>query len=81
VITQLLCATDWGELDYLIVDMPPGTGYGTTVIYKLLITSSYIPFCRDVQITLSQSAFFTGAVIVTTPHILSLADVTKAREH
>jgi Mrp family chromosome partitioning ATPase/DUF971 family protein len=60
VITQLLCATEWGPLDYLIVDMPPGTG--------------------DVQITLSQSAFFSGAVVVTTPHPLSTADVKKGIE-
>ena len=57
VINQLLNATDWGPLDYLIVDMPPGTG--------------------DIQITLSQSAFFTGAVVVTTPHPLSITDVAK----
>ena len=57
VINQLLNATDWGDLDYLIVDMPPGTG--------------------DIQITLSQSAFFTGAVVVTTPHPLSIIDVSK----
>ena len=57
VITQLLCSTEWGELDYLVVDTPPGTG--------------------DVQITLTQSAFFSGAVVVTTPHLLSVADVLK----
>ena len=60
VINQLLCATEWGELDYLIIDMPPGTG--------------------DIQIALSQSAFFTGAVIVTTPHALSIMDVAKGVE-
>mmetsp|Transcript_18140 Transcript_18140/g.17475 ORF Transcript_18140/g.17475 Transcript_18140/m.17475 type:complete len:561 (+) Transcript_18140:74-1756(+) len=57
VINQLVAATEWGDLDYLIVDMPPGTG--------------------DIQITLSQAITFTGAVIVTTPHELSLADATK----
>jgi Mrp family chromosome partitioning ATPase len=54
VINQLVAATDWGDLDYLIVDMPPGTG--------------------DMQITLSQAIAFTGAVIMTSPHELSLAD-------
>jgi ATP-binding protein involved in chromosome partitioning len=57
VINQLIASTDWGELDYLIVDMPPGTG--------------------DIQITLSQSIAFSGAVIVSTPHILSVADAIK----
>ena len=57
VITQLVAATEWGDLDYLLVDMPPGTG--------------------DIQITLTQAAAITGAVIVTTPHTLSLADAAK----
>lgn len=59
ILNQLLLATEWGELDYLVVDMPPGTG--------------------DLQITLSQSACLSGAVIVTTPHRLSLADAAKGR--
>jgi len=57
VINQLVGATDWGDLDYLVVDMPPGTG--------------------DIQITLTQSMAFSGAVIVTTPHALSLIDAAK----
>ncbi|MFM1920103.1 MAG: hypothetical protein RLZZ303_1737 [Candidatus Hydrogenedentota bacterium] len=54
---QLLQQTDWGELDYLIIDMPPGTG--------------------DIQLTLVQQAALDGAIIVTTPHALSLADVAR----
>ncbi|WED22651.1 iron-sulfur cluster carrier protein ApbC [Vibrio sp. JC009] len=54
---QLLEETDWPELDYLVIDMPPGTG--------------------DVQLTLSQQIPVTGAVIVTTPQDLALADVRK----
>jgi ATP-binding protein involved in chromosome partitioning len=57
LINQLLLATDWGALDYLLLDMPPGTG--------------------DIQITLSQSACMSGAVVVTTPHQLSLVDAAK----
>jgi len=57
VINQMLHKTQWGELDYLLVDMPPGTG--------------------DIQITLSQAVSFTGVVVVTTPHLLSVADVAK----
>ena len=47
LIQQFLGQVDWGELDYLLIDLPPGTG--------------------DVQLTLTQSAPLTGAVIVTTP--------------
>jgi len=60
VIQQFLRSVQWGELDYLIVDLPPGTG--------------------DVQLTLIQSVALTGTVIVTTPSIVSLADVRKAVE-
>jgi ATP-binding protein involved in chromosome partitioning len=60
VIQQFLRSVRWGELDYLIVDLPPGTG--------------------DVQLTLIQTASITGAVIVTTPSVVALADVRKAVE-
>jgi ATP-binding protein involved in chromosome partitioning len=60
VMQQFLRSVRWGELDYLIVDLPPGTG--------------------DVQLTLIQSVAVTGAVIVTTPSIVALADVRKAIE-
>ena len=60
VIQQFLRSTQWGELDYLIVDLPPGTG--------------------DVQLTLIQSVSVSGAVVVTTPSIVALADVRKAIE-
>ena len=58
VFTQLLNDTDWGELDYLVIDSPPGTG--------------------DIQLTLVQSTSVTGAVIVTTPQQVALADARKA---
>jgi len=60
VIQQFLRSVVWGELDYLIVDLPPGTG--------------------DVQLTLIQTVPVTGAVIVTTPSVVALADVRKAIE-
>lgn len=60
VMQQFLRSVQWGELDYLIIDLPPGTG--------------------DVQLSLAQSVAVTGAVIVTTPSIVALADVRKAIE-
>jgi ATP-binding protein involved in chromosome partitioning len=59
-IRQLLRDVMWGELDYLIVDLPPGTG--------------------DVQLTLIQTLPLTGAVMVTTPQDVALADVRKGGE-
>jgi Mrp family chromosome partitioning ATPase/DUF971 family protein len=56
-IQQILLNTDWGELDYLLIDMPPGTG--------------------DVHLTITQTLRLSGAVIVTTPHTLSLIDVAR----
>jgi ATP-binding protein involved in chromosome partitioning len=60
VITQFLRSVEWGELDYLVIDLPPGTG--------------------DVQLTLIQTVAVTGAVVVTTPSAVALADVRKAIE-
>jgi ATP-binding protein involved in chromosome partitioning len=56
-IRQFLGDLDWGALDYLVLDLPPGTG--------------------DAQLTLSQHAPLTGAVIVTTPQDVALVDARK----
>tara|TARA_B100000614_G_scaffold261124_1_gene289803 strand:- start:556 stop:1563 length:1008 start_codon:yes stop_codon:yes gene_type:complete len=56
-ILQFLRQVNWGVLDYLIVDLPPGTG--------------------DVQMTIAQEIRPEGAIIVTTPHELSRADVQR----
>lgn len=56
-ISELLGNVNWGELDFLVVDLPPGTG--------------------DAQLTLSQKVPIAGAVIVTTPQDVALADATK----
>lgn len=56
-LKQLITDADWGELDYLIIDLPPGTG--------------------DIHLTLVQSIPVTGAVIVSTPQNVALADVRK----
>jgi len=58
-INQFLGDVSWGELDYLILDLPPGTG--------------------DVQLTLAQSLTVTGAVVVSTPQEVALADVVRAQ--
>ena len=60
VMQQFLRSVQWGELDYLIIDLPPGTG--------------------DVQLSLIQTVPLTGAVVVTTPSVVALADVRKAIE-
>ncbi len=56
-LKQFFGDTDWGELDYLLIDLPPGTS--------------------DIHITLVQTVPVTGAVIVTTPQKVALADATK----
>jgi ATP-binding protein involved in chromosome partitioning len=56
-VEQLLRDVEWGALDVLVVDMPPGTG--------------------DAQLTLSQKVQLAGAVIVTTPQDVALADARK----
>ena len=56
-VKQLFNDADWGELDYMIVDLPPGTG--------------------DIHITITQGFPITGAVIVTTPQNVALADARK----
>ncbi len=58
LVKQFLSDVKWGELDYLIVDMPPGTG--------------------DVQLSLAQLVPVQGAVLVTTPQNVSVADVRRA---
>lgn len=56
-VRQFLGDTDWGTLDYLILDLPPGTG--------------------DIQLTIVQTVSLTGAVIVSTPQKVALADARK----
>jgi ATP-binding protein involved in chromosome partitioning len=58
LVKQFLQDVLWGELDYLIVDMPPGTG--------------------DVQLSLAQLVPVQGAVLVTTPQEVAVADVRRA---
>ncbi len=58
-IMQFLKDVSWGELDYLVVDLPPGTG--------------------DVQLTFAQKLKVSGAVIVSTPQNVALADVVRAK--
>ncbi|HEY3381091.1 MAG TPA: Mrp/NBP35 family ATP-binding protein [Vicinamibacterales bacterium] len=58
VVKQFFHEVKWGELDYLIIDMPPGTG--------------------DVALSLSQTVPVAGAIVVTTPQEVSLADSRRA---
>ncbi|SEN78848.1 ATP-binding protein involved in chromosome partitioning [Chitinophaga rupis] len=56
-LRQFITDVYWGDLDYLVIDMPPGTG--------------------DIHLTLVQTVPVTGAVIVTTPQDVALADAKK----
>ena len=56
-LKQMFGDADWGTLDYMIIDLPPGTG--------------------DIHLTLVQSVPVTGAIIVTTPQPVALADAEK----
>ncbi|QIL74546.1 MULTISPECIES: Mrp/NBP35 family ATP-binding protein [Hymenobacter] len=56
-LKQFISEVDWGELDYLLIDMPPGTS--------------------DIHLTLVQTVPVTGALIVTTPQKVALADAQK----
>ena len=57
-LRQFISDVDWGNLDYMVVDLPPGTG--------------------DASLSLVQSLALTGAIIVTTPQEVALADVVKS---
>jgi len=59
-LRQLFTDADWGALDYMVIDLPPGTG--------------------DIPLTLIQDFPLTGAIIVSTPQQVSLADVRKAAD-
>lgn len=56
-LKQFISDSDWGELDYLFIDLPPGTS--------------------DIHLTLVQTVPVTGAIIVTTPQKVAVADATK----
>ncbi len=56
-LNQLLFDADWGELDFMLIDLPPGTG--------------------DIHLSIMQSLPITGAVIVSTPQTVALADAQK----
>ena len=56
-LKQLINDADWGQLDYFVIDMPPGTS--------------------DIHLTLVQTLAITGAIVVTTPQEVALADARK----
>jgi ATP-binding protein involved in chromosome partitioning len=56
-LRQFITDCDWGDLDYLLIDLPPGTS--------------------DIHLTLVQTVPVTGAIIVTTPQKVALADAQK----
>jgi ATP-binding protein involved in chromosome partitioning len=56
-LNQMIFDADWGELDFLLIDLPPGTG--------------------DIHLSIMQSLPVTGAVVVSTPQAVALADAKK----
>mgnify|MGYP006289563555 CR=1 FL=1 len=58
-LIQFMRDVEWGELDYLVLDLPPGTG--------------------DVQLTIAQNLKVSGAVLVSTPQDVALADVIRGK--
>ena len=56
-LNQMIFDADWGELDFMLIDLPPGTG--------------------DIHLSIMQSLPITGAVIVSTPQVVALADAKK----
>ncbi|AJA68077.1 Mrp/NBP35 family ATP-binding protein [Myroides odoratimimus] len=56
-LNQMIFDADWGELDFLLLDLPPGTG--------------------DIHLSIMQSLPITGAVVVSTPQAVALADAKK----
>ncbi len=56
-LNQLIFDADWGELDFLLIDLPPGTG--------------------DIHLSIVQAVPITGAVVVSTPQNIALADAKK----
>lgn len=57
-LKKMISETDWGEVDVVIIDLPPGTG--------------------DVQMSLAQNSDLHGAVVVSTPQDVAMADARKA---
>src|SRR5690606_23206661 len=58
-VLQFVNDVEWGELDYLVFDLPPGTG--------------------DIQLSIAQKLKVNGAVLVTTPQQVAVADVIRAK--
>jgi ATP-binding protein involved in chromosome partitioning len=56
-LNQMIFDADWGELDFMLIDLPPGTG--------------------DIHLSIMQSMPITGAVVVSTPQAVALADARK----